>query len=274
MRTLVGKTAVVTGASRGIGVYIARALAAEGVNLVLAARSAAELEGLAVSLREQGRRAVAAPVDITQPDGQGALLAAAEGAFGGVDILVNNAGLELYGAYHDLDPAAIEQVIRLNLLAPMQVTRRVLPGMLARGWGHIVNVSSLAGKFAPAYHDAYNTSKAGLIHFSLSLRSSYAGTGVSASVVTPGFIHSVGMFQGIMDETGIRPAPLVGASSPEAVAQAVVRAIREDRPEVVVNPRPVWPLVVLKTFFPRFTERIQSRLGNDVFREAAQRRKG
>ena len=94
------------------------------------------------------------------------------------------------------------------------------------------------------------------------------------AVVTPGFIHSAGMFQAIMHETGIRPAPLVGASSPEAVARAVVRAVREDLPEVVVSPRPIGPLVVLKTFFPRFAERIQSRLGNDVFRQAAARRKG
>lgn len=274
MRAMVGKTAVVTGASRGIGVYIARALAAEGIALVLAARSAAELEGLAAELRGQGHKAIAAPVDVAQPEGQAALLTAAEGAFGAVDILVNNAGLELYGAYHELDPEAIDRVIRLNLLAPMQLTRRVLPGMLARRWGHIVNVASLAGKFAPAYHDTYNTSKAGLIHFTLSLRSSYRGSGVSASAVTPGFIHSAGMFQVVMEETGVQPAPLVGASSPEAVARAVVRALREDLPEVVVNPRPIWPLVVLKTFFPRFTERIQSRLGGDVFREAAERRKG
>ena len=274
MREIVGKTAVVTGASRGIGVYISRALAAEGVNLVLAARSAAELEGLAAELRAQGRKAIAAPVDMVQPEGQMALLTAAERAFRAVDILVNNAGQEMYGAYHELDLDAIDHLMRLNLVAPMQLTRRVLPGMLARRWGHIVNLSSLAGKFAPAYHDAYNTSKAGLIHFTASLRSSYRGTEVSASVVTPGFIHSAGMFQTIMDETGIRPAPLVGSSSPEAVARAVVRALREDLPEVVVSPRPIWPLVVLKTFFPRFTERIQSRLGNDVFRAAAERRKG
>ncbi|MCW5879611.1 MAG: SDR family NAD(P)-dependent oxidoreductase [Anaerolineae bacterium] len=274
MRTIIGKTAVVTGASRGIGVYIARALAAEGANLVLAARSSAELEGLAAELRGQEARVIAAPVDVVQLDGQTALLTAAEAAFGAVDILVNNAGLDFYGAYHELALEDIEPLIRLNVLAPMQLTRRLLPGMLARRWGHIVNLSSLAGKFTPAYHEAYNTSKAALIHFTLSLRASYRGTGVSASAVTPGFVHSAGMFQTIMDETGIRPAPMVGASSPEAVAQAVVRAVREDLPEVVVSPRPIWPLVVLKTFFPRFTERIQSRLGNDVFRQAAERPKG
>lgn len=272
MKDLVGRVAIVTGASKGIGVHIARALAAEKAHLVLAARSGAELETLAVELRGLGVQALSTPVDITLESGRETLLQVTKQALGGVDILVNNAGIEQFGAYHATDARSIEYLITLNLLTPMLLTRAVLPTMLAQRRGHIVNIASLAGRFTPAYHEAYNTSKAGLIHFTHSLRASYRDSHISASVVTPGFIRSAGMFQTIQDETQVEVPPLMGTSPPEKVATAVVRAIKQDRAEIPVSPRPIWPLLFLRTFFPGLTERIQPRLGNNIFRQAAEKK--
>ncbi len=266
-----GGVAVLTGASRGIGVTVADALAAAGMRLVLAARSAVELETQARELRGRGVEAIAAPVDITEAAGREALVTAAMSAFGGIDVLVNNAGLDMAAAYHEADPQAIEALLQVNLVAPLLLTRRVLPLMLAQRRGHIVNVASLAGKFAPAYHEAYNTSKAGLIHFTWSLRASYRGTGVSASVICPGFIREAGMFHDMQTASGVPTPPLLGTSAVEDVARAVVRAIREDRGEIDVSARPVLPLVLLKTLAPGLAEWLQPRVGGNVFRAIAER---
>ncbi|HEX9133137.1 MAG TPA: SDR family NAD(P)-dependent oxidoreductase [Ktedonobacteraceae bacterium] len=257
MHDLKDKTAIVTGASRGIGTYIAQALAQEHMKLVLAARSVPELEEVAQRLRREGHQVLAVPTDVTDPAALEALVEAARREFGTVDVLVNNAGGETLDAYHRLGWEEVYNTLQVNLTAPMRLTHLVLPGMLAQGRGHIVNISSLAARNAVANQEPYCSSKAGLWGFTVALRASYRGSGVSASAICPGFIKGVGMFQRMQDATGVK-TPFYGASPPEKVASAVVRAIKQNLPEVIVNPVPVRPFLALEALFPRLIERVIS----------------
>jgi len=271
MRELSGLTALVTGASRGIGVYIARALAREKMQLALAARSAAELNALAAELSGQGVRAHAFVADVAAPESAAELVERVGRELGPVDLLVNNAGIEQSSAFHETPIADLERMIAVNLVAPMRLSRLVVPGMLERRRGHVVCIASLAGKFGPAFQVAYGASKAGLIEFSHALRSEYLGTGVSASVVCPGFIREAGMYQRTLERTpGARPSPLLGTSTPQAVAKAVVRVVKRDLAEVAVSPGPSRLTFAFGQLFPNLALRVARSLTNDVFRKDAE----
>ena len=141
-----GANAIVTGASRGIGVYIARALAEHGVNLVLSARSAAELEAVRAEMAGLGVNAVAITGDIADATERSALVERSHSEIGPIDIVVNNAGIETVGQFHTAAEDHLARVLDVNLMAPMLLTRALLPGMIERGRGHVVNISSGAGK--------------------------------------------------------------------------------------------------------------------------------
>ena len=261
METLSGRAALITGASRGLGRFMARALAEEGMSLALAARSEAGLREAAEELRELDARAVVVPCDLTDRGEPERVARRARTALDGVDVLVNNAGITETTSFHGREPAAIARALELNLLAPMLLARHLLPGMVERGRGHVVNVSSLAGKPGPPYEAVYGGTKAGLVGFTQSLRREYHGTGVGASVICPGFVSGAGMYADAVRETGVEAPRKLGTSSPEEVATAVVRAIRDDTPEVIVNPMPVRPLRALTEASPRLGEWIGRRLG-------------
>lgn len=263
MRDLAGRTAVVTGASRGLGPHIARALAEKGARVVLAARSGEALAARARELEAAGARALAVPTDVTDPASLRSLVERADSELGGTDILVNNAGLNHMEAYHRRSRESIEAEVRVNLVAPMLLTRLVLPGMLRRGAGHVVNVASLAGKLGPPYDAAYGASKAGLIGFTESIREELRGTGVSASVICPGYVEGAGMYGETLAAVAEAPR-LVGRSTPGDVGRAVVRAVRRDRPEVIVNDLPMRPFLALNELLPSAARSIFRRL--DIFR--------
>ncbi|MBI1884759.1 MAG: SDR family oxidoreductase [Chloroflexi bacterium] len=272
MRELAGRTALLTGASRGIGPYIARALVAEGMNLVLAARSAAELEAVAEEVRGAGVKAVAVPTDVGDRASLEALAARAEES-GGVDVLVNNAGIENISFYDKLDPDDIEHLLRVNLVGAMLLARLVLPGMLERGRGHIVNIASLAGKSGTPYDAPYAASKAGLVGFTESLRRECRERGVSASVICPGFVRDAGMYEDSRLETGVEAPRLLGTSPPQAVARAVVRAVKREVPEIIVNPGPTRVLLVLGAVSPSLADWVIERIGvSKLFRQAVEAR--
>jgi short-subunit dehydrogenase len=251
LESLKGRGAIVTGASRGLGRVIARALAQEGMNLVLAARSPAGLDESARELGALGVRVIGMPTDVTSRDALAALVERTEHELGGVDVLVNNAGVEKPCPFDRLPPADLREMLEVNLIAAMTLAQLVLPRMLERGRGHIVNVASLAGKAGPPLSETYAASKAGLIGFSQSLRASYDGTGVGASAICPGYVRESGMFADRARRDGVRPPRLLGSSPPEKVAQAVVRAIRGDAPEILVTPGPARLLGALTQLFPR-----------------------
>jgi short-subunit dehydrogenase len=223
---LSGTNALLTGATGGLGRAIANALAARGASLILSARSAEALTQLAAELPGDGHRAIAA--DLAEP---GAALKLA-GEAGDVDVLVANAGLHGSGKLDKISQDEIERTLRVNLEAPILLARELLPGMQERGRGHLVFIASLAAKAPSPRSGLYNATKFGLRGFALGVRADLAGSGVGASLVLPGFIREAGMFA----NSGAKPPPGMGTSSPEEVGAAVVRAIERDRAEIAVAP--------------------------------------
>ena len=235
-----GTTALLTGATGGLGRTIARALADRGVSLVLSSRKEAELQGLASSLPGEHRSAVA---DLAKP---GAALTLAGGA-GEVDILVANAGLPGSGRLDDLKSEDVERAVRVNLEGPMLMAHALLPRMLERRSGHIVMVGSLSGLAPTARQSVYNGTKFGLRGFTLGLREDLRGSSVGASLVAPGFVREAGMFA---DSKASTP-PGMGTASPHEVGAAVVEAIEKDRGEITVAP---WRQVQAAKFAGRHPE--------------------
>jgi len=268
-RELVGRTALITGASKGLGIYVARALAWERMNLVLTARSTKALEEVRREIEALGVRAIAVPADVSSRADLQALVVRSYSEFGSIDVLVNNAGIMLTLAYHKVFPQEIEDLIRVNLTGPMFLSWLVLPGMLEHGAGHVVNIASLAGKYGPAYNELYASTKAALIAFTQSFRASYRGSGVSASAICPGFVET-GMYARAR-RLGLRAPRLLGSTTPEVVAKAVVRAVKKDLPEVILNPGPMRLILALPTLLPGVAEWGRRRMGtDDLYRKAAE----
>lgn len=259
MSPLNGQTAIITGASGGIGSYISQALSRERMNLVLAGLSASALSELAdKTSKTTGTMTIV--VDVTKRRDLERLVEKTIEKFGTVDLLVNNAGIEMISRYHMLEPDDIERSINVNLTSAMVLTRLVLPGMLGRKRGHIVNISSLSAKAGPPCAESYTATKAALIAFTESLRAEYQGTGVSASVICPGFV-TAGIYQRIFEETGFCAPRLLGTSSGEMVGLAVVRAIKKDIPEIIINRGPQRLLSAIAEFSPRLAERVVNHIG-------------
>lgn len=265
MRRLRGANALVTGGSRGIGPHIARALAREGVNVAISARSAERLAEVATSLAIHGVGLAALPADLTIAHERGSLIDRAVDALGPIDILVNNAAVDSAGAFLALDGERVSAIVELNVVAPIELTRLVLPGMLARRRGHVVNLSSLAGKQGVPYDAVYSGTKAALVAWTHALGAEFRGAGVGFSVVCPGFVRGEGMFA----RFGVEAPTIPGATTPDRVACAVLRAIRRDLAEVIVNPVPVRPLLALGATVPNHVTRLLDLLGVTAF----QRRK-
>jgi short-subunit dehydrogenase len=248
------RTTLVTGSSHGIGPFIVRALAKEGMNLVLAARSADELERVATAadIRATGVHVLTVPTDVTQRDALDALLHEALCTFGSVDVLVNNAGGDLQREFHSYTADDVEALIRLNLTAPIELTRLLLPGMLERKQGHIVNISSVGGSVGFPYTEVYSAAKDGLIAFTRVLRADYHQAGVSSSVLILGPIRDAGTGARTMEEMNLPMSAMGKAfmSPPEAVAQAVLKSIRRDKAEFVIMPGPGRLMRAFMTLFP------------------------
>ncbi len=205
--------------------------------------------------------------DVCDDGARRKLLEEAESTLGPIDILVNNAGIEAIVPYTDLPPDQIEAMIRTNLEAPLILSRLVLEGMIERGRGHVVMMSSLGGKKGSPYSATYAATKAGLIAWTSGLRIELEGTGVSASVICPGFVSEAGMFA-----VRTQKAPRVlGTSTPEAVVRAVLRAIQQDVGEIIVNPGPVRFMLVFEHLSPRFTRWALEKAGvYDYYRRQAE----
>ncbi len=241
MEQLSGKTALLTGGSRGLGPHIARYLAKEGVNIALTARSESGLIATADDVRTNSIKVDVFPADITDQDSRVKLLGDVKTAFGSLDILINNAGMEWVSAYTDLSPDHIETIIQTNLIAPMMLTRMALPDLLKKGSGHVVNMSSMGGKRGNPYGGTYCATKAGLIEWTRGLRNELQNSGVGVSVICPGFVAESGMFA----DYNKKPPWISGETTPEKVAAAVIRAIQQDVGEIIVNPGPAWMIPVL-----------------------------
>jgi len=220
-----GKTVLLTGATAGIGRAVAAAIAGRGARLVLSARREDALNELAGSLPGEHR-----VVAVDLAEGGAAERLAAEA--GQVDGLVANAALPGTGKLESFSSDELQRALRVNLESPMLLARALEPAMRERGYGHLVFVSSLSGK-APSPRSAiYAATKFGLRGFALCLRADLARTGVGVSLVVPGFIRDAGMFA----ESGAKPPPGMGTSTPQEVAAGVVKAIERNKVEVAVAP--------------------------------------
>jgi short-subunit dehydrogenase len=282
MTTIDGKTVILTGASGGIGRFIAHSLARKRATIIAVARTPEKLEQVCTEINQMGGKAIPLPFDLSQVQSLPILIEEIDLLAGSVDILINNAGKEIYQAFHYYSLQDLQSVLSVNLFAAMELTRLLLPNLLSQGSGHIVNIASLAGKKGHPYDSVYSASKGGLLMWSDALRQELIGTGIKISSVCPGYVSHHGM----MAVTGV-PAPrLAGVSSPEAVAIAVIQAIEKNQAEVMVNGSPLTETVtklflILGQFFPRWTDAVvraigvtrlnQKRIQTQLHRETSQR---
>jgi short-subunit dehydrogenase len=268
-----GRNALLTGAAGGLGHYIARALAREGVNQALCDLPEASVDDLVAELRPRGVEVESVPADLTDTAGLEMLVRHSEEALGPLDILVNNAGLEYGGAFGHHAREELEAIVSVNLLAVMELTRVALPGMLQRGRGHIVNVASMAGKGSFPYLASYCATKHGVVGFTHAMRGEYADKPVGFSAICPIFISRVGMYARLEGDAPDPPAVLA-PKPPEAVGDAVVKAIRDDRAEVLVSGFGSRPMIAINALAPKFAQWLTNRSRFREFAEGYSRARG
>ncbi len=269
MKDLSGRTALVTGASGGLGTHIAKRLAGEGMNVAISGRREDALADVVSELEALGIEAKAVPADLCDLDTIDSLVDGIEAALGPIDVLVNNAGVESVGAFTSYTSEELRSMVNVNLTAPLLLTHRLTPGMLERGRGHVVFISSMAGKVGPAFSEPYAATKAGLVGLTQSLRAEYLDAPVGFSVVCPGFIAGDGMYERMLEE-GHRSNRLMGETTTAKISDAVVRAIREDKAEILESGAPIRPMLAIAQVAPGLVERVAPRFGvTDLFREVA-----
>jgi short-subunit dehydrogenase len=217
----VGTVALVTGASSGIGAATARQLAARGVTVALVARRADRLEQVLADCRSTAPDSRSWPADLADPEGAAGLARSIWDSHGGIDVVINNAGAPMRRPVQRLTMDEVQRTMRVNYLSPVAITLALLPGMLERGSGTIVNVSSLGGRLGIATEAAYCGSKFALAGWSEALVADLAGTGVSVRLVLPGAIDTE-----IWDQPGNDPPLYTGPLVPaDEVAAGIVACI-------------------------------------------------
>ncbi len=248
---LSGAVALVTGASSGIGEAVARGLAAAGARVILHGR---DEERLAAVAEATGGTALTA--ELSDPADVTSLVESALAVAGRVDVLVNNAGLGWAGATADMPTGAAARIASVNLLAPIELTRSLLPAMLDKRHGHVVFVTSIAGRTGVAGEAVYAATKAGLDAFAESLRFELHDTGVGVSVIVPGVVRTA-----FFDRRGrpygrSRPRPI----PPDTVARGVLRTIETGRAELY-RPRWLRVPVMLRAAVPGIYRALAGRFG-------------
>jgi NADP-dependent 3-hydroxy acid dehydrogenase YdfG len=241
---LSGKVAAITGASSGIGEATALALAGAGAAVALAARRSDRIEELASRIEQDGGRAIAIPTDITKESEARAFVEQANEQLGRVDVLVNNAGLMLLGPVYGADVEEWRRMVEVNMLGLLYCTHAALPIMGGQGGGHIVNVSSVAGRNATFGSAVYNLTKFGVNGFSEALRQELAPAKVRVTVIEPGFVATelqghnthpmvVDALQKAHDEIG---EPLAAGDIADAILYAVSRPAHVSVNEALIRP--------------------------------------
>jgi NADP-dependent 3-hydroxy acid dehydrogenase YdfG len=243
MGALDGKVAAVTGASSGIGEATAKALAAAGAAVALGARRVDRLEALASELSESGR-ALAIELDVANEDSANAFVSEAHSQLGGLDILVNNAGVMLLGPVVGTDTSQWRTMVDVNLLGLLYCTHAALPVMIDAGRGHIVNISSVAGRSANAGSAVYNLTKFGVGAFSEALRQEVSQAGIRTTIIEPGFVDTElqghnehpAVLEGIEKMRESVPEVLQAEDIAAGILYAVTQPQRVDVNEVLIRP--------------------------------------
>ncbi len=244
-----GRVALVTGASSGIGRAVAAELGRRGARVKATGRDSKALEELATAMG-----ADVLPADLSTPDGVDPLVAWANDA----DILVNNAGFGWAGPFSEMAVADIENMVRVNVLAVLRLTRALLASMLERDRGHIVNVGSIAGHVGVGHEAVYAATKAALVALTESLRYELRGTGVGLTLVSPGVVDTPFFERAGRPYTRSFPRMI----RPERVATAIAAAIERGADEVFV---PRWMALParLRGVWPRLYRSLTARFGSD-----------
>lgn len=258
---LKNKVVLLTGGSRGIGPIMAGAFANRGAVIALAARSETGLEEVARHLKNSNAKVRIFPVDLRVSLQREQLIHTVLREMGTIDILVNNAGLETEGAFSELPWQSIHENIEVNMIAPMALTHLILPEMLKKKSGYIVNIASIAAKNGAPFAAIYSGTKAGLTEWARALRLELAGTGIKFSTIFPGYVREVGMFA----KFGVKSPWIIGSCSPDQVAKAVVKAIEKERLETIVNSRPLRYVFTLNDLSPSLGDWVMQISGANDF---------
>ncbi len=221
---LAGKTALVTGASQGIGRAIALALAAQGARVALAARNAEKLAGVAAEIAALGGEVHPYTLDVSSESSIKQVAKAALAAHGTVDILVNNAGITRDGLMMRMKRADWDEVLNTNLTGAFLLTQALLPALVKARWGRIVNVASIVGQTGQAGQVNYAASKAALLGFTRSLAREVASRAITVNAVAPGYIETAmtAVLTDAQKATMVQNVPLARPGTEEEVAHAVV----------------------------------------------------
>lgn len=256
---LEGKRLLLSGATGGLGRAIAEELANNGASLVLSSRKKDQLEEVAQSLPGGAGRHRVVVADLAEP---GAAEKLAQEA-GDVDGLVANAALPATGRLESFSAEEVQRALRVNFESPILLARALEPELAKKGEGHLVFISSLAGKVGSPRSSLYNSTKFGLRGFAFGLREDLHPHGIGVSIVSPGFVREAGMFH----DAGSKPPPGIGTTTPKKVARAVVRAITRNRNEITVAPRRQRFIAEFGYRHPGFAARVQRRGGADRIAE-------
>jgi 3-oxoacyl-[acyl-carrier protein] reductase len=253
MQIIRGRRALVTGAASGIGRAVALALAREGAELFLVDVRRDDLEGVAEEARKLGVIVIASVHDLSEPAEVSAVAHNVLTAWGDLNILVNNAGIAHYGKLHEVSDEQWNRVMATNLLAPIQLTRALLPTLVAAEEAHILNMCSLFGITPWRKTAAYQTSKHGLVGFTAALRAEYCRKHFGVTALCPGFVDSPLLDRaGSAGEQKQKSVRTWIAATPEVVAVRAIEAIRRNPAMVVITPHAhfYWRFV---RFFPRLS---------------------
>ncbi len=223
------KRILLTGAAGGIGAELARALSARGARLALLGRDVDALRTLSSKLDGEAH---AFGVDLLDDTRRVGAVAAVRDALGGIDVLINNAGVVNFGPFAEQDPASLQAMVKINMLVPMLLTQEILPEMVARGSGHVLNVGSTFGSIGFAWFTTYSASKFGLRGFSEALRRELQGTGVGVTYAAPRAVRTA-----LYSDAVYRMAEAVkmNMDSPEWVAAKLVVALQRERKNVFLG---------------------------------------
>jgi short-subunit dehydrogenase len=247
---IAGAKVLLTGASGGIGGAIARGLAVRGAELILVGRNGLKLERLALELKERGARATELVADIGAAGAAQSLVDEALQRGGGIDILINCAGVQNFGSFADKSAQDTAALLHVNTITPLLLTHAVLPHMLAKGRGQIVNVGSIFGSIGFPYFAAYSASKFALRGFSEALRRELAGTGIDITYVAPRFTKTAFNNDAV---TRMANALKLNQDDPRTVAASVIAAIEADGRDRYLG----WPeklFVRINSLLPRLVD--------------------